>query len=247
MRIIAFDYTNATLGFAKEQLNGYGHSSSLLSATNNELYLGGSYDASGAAKWGLAFVRIGSSGIDVDSKISILHFSDSDGDAGCSTDPGFTDTATAPYIDNFGFDSAKNKIFGTTTTNNHNGSEQSKDAIIFTVVLDSNGDASTVAGDLKTTKVTGLGNESRFFAVYSSLTSENGFDWIHCIYSDELNGILYYAKMTPEDPNYNDFRAHQLNDNTFTTYSASFSAGITGTVGSTNSYSGFQAYTAGVT
>ena len=103
LRIAAFDYPNAQLGYFKEQSSGYGHSASLLYASNNSLYLGGSYDENGSARWGLAFVRIGSSGIDVDSKISILHFTDDDAAGGCSSNLGFTDTAMAPYINHIGY------------------------------------------------------------------------------------------------------------------------------------------------
>lgn len=148
MRIAAFDYPNAALSYVKEQSSGYGHSASLLNASNGSLYLGGSYDASGNAEWGLAFVRIGSSGIDVDSKISILHFTDDVGGSDCSSNLGFTKTHEAPYVDNIGYDGAKNKMFGTSATNNHTGNKQGKKVIIFTAVLDANGDASTAAGDL---------------------------------------------------------------------------------------------------
>ena len=166
LRIATFDYPNAQLGYVKEQSSGYGHSASLLYASNNNLYLGGSYDASGSARWGLAFVRIGSSGVDVDSKISILHFTGDNGGGDCSNDLGFTDTTLAPYINHIGYDGVKNKMFGTSATNNHAGNMQGKDMIIFTVVLDSNGDASTAAGDLKTTKITGWNDESRVMAVH---------------------------------------------------------------------------------
>ena len=122
LTIVAYDYPNASLGYAKEQSSGYGKSASLLYASNNNLYLGGSYDASGNEEWGLAFVRIGSSGIDVDSKISILHYTDSSSAGGCSGNIGYDDVATASHITNLGYDGAKNKMFGVSATHNHSGS-----------------------------------------------------------------------------------------------------------------------------
>ena len=170
-----------------------------------------------------------------------------DGHVGTSCDAnlGFTDEQLAPYIDNIGYDSARNKMFGTSATNNHDDFKEGKDVIIFTVVLDSNGDASLEGGDLKMAKITHLGDDSRFYAVHKSLTTDGGFDWIHCIYAERGNEQIYYMKMTPEDPSYSDYVAHRLNDENFTTYSAWFTDSISGTVGSTNSYSGYQAYIGG--
>ena len=79
------------------------------------------------------------------------------------------------------------------------------------------------------------------------MTSDGGLDWLHCIFADELNLIVYYMKVTPEDSGYNGFTAHQLNENSFTTFSAFFTSSISGTVGASNSYSGYQAFVAGKT
>lgn len=219
----------------------------MLHADNDEIYLGGSYsNSSSDPRWGLAFTRIGSSGISVDSKISILYFNDDNDNAGCSGNLGFQKLDKAPYINHMGYDSSKNKMFGVSTTNNHKNKDQGKDVIIFTVVLDSNGDASSAAGDLQMTKIVEGGGsewhkENRFFAIHSSLTSEGGFDWIHTMYANEKSGGLYYMKVTPEDSSYSLFTAHRVDntDKSFTTYSAGFTAGITGTIGSSNSYSGY--------
>lgn len=54
-------------------------------------------------------------------------------------------------------------------------------------------------------------------------------------------------KVTPEDSGYNDFIAHQLNENDFITYTAGFTLGISGTVGTSSSYSGYQAFIIGTT
>ena len=75
------------------------------------------------------------------------------------------------------------------------------------------------------------------------MTSESGFDFIHCIY--DIPDNVYYMKMTPENPSYSDFRSHRLNDNGFTTLSAYFTQTITGTVGDDNSYTGYQAFISG--
>ena len=164
----------------------------------------------------------------------------------CDANLGFTDEKLAPYIDNIGYDSNKNKMFGTSATNNHDDWKEGKNVIIFTVVLDSNGDASLDERDLKMAKITDLGDDSRFYAVHKSLTTDGSFvDWIHCIYAERSNEHLFYMKMTPEDASYSDFTAHRLNDENFTTYSAWFTDSIGGTVGSSNSYSGYQAYIAG--
>ena len=142
----------------KEQTYGWGKSASLVYG-NGSLYLGGSYEETGGgSEWGLAFVRMGSTAIDVDSKISILHYSDDDSTAGCSATPGFSDTTLALFINNIGYDSTLNKIFGTSKTHDHSGNTQGVDLIIFTVAVDANGDASTTSGDFKAAKISALNN-----------------------------------------------------------------------------------------
>ena len=95
-----------------------------------------------------------------------MHFIDDDNTAGCSANLGHDNVALAPYIDHIGYDSSLNKIFGTTTTNNHANNKQGFKILIFTVALDANGDASTAAGDFKANRIINLGNESRFFGIH---------------------------------------------------------------------------------
>ena len=68
---------------------------------------------------------------------------------------------------------------------------------------------------------------------------ESGFEWIHCIFGDEKNQKLYYLRVTVDDATYSDFTAHALHDTSYITYQAYFTASLTGTIGTTGSYTGY--------
>lgn len=102
--------------------------------------------------------------------------------------------------------------------------------LIFTAVLDTNGDASTTSGDFKAARITNLGTKSKFFAIHPSLTVDgNGKEWIHCIYAIEDDVTAWYVRVTADDSSYASYTAHRISsDNLFTTYSAGFAQSLSG-------------------